>query len=340
MKKILVTGGTGFIGANLTQRLIELNHKVLVVDSLKTIGGIPYINPKSTFLKGDITDKKIFSKIKKWKPEIIFHLAAQSGGESAYDDPKYDYLSNGYGTYLMALLAKEIKVKKFIYSSSVAVYGSCKKKVSENAEINPDSLYGISKYIGEMFIKQILYKEKVQTIIFRISNTFGPGENLSYLKKGMVKIYSSYVWKNKPIIVKGSLNRLRNINYVDDCVNILIMSLNNKKLSKNEIFNLCSDRLIKVKDLIDKILKIKNKKNYSTIVKKSTKGDSLNFNTSNKYLKNKFNNYKFLTLDFGLKKYFEWINKIPPSASSLKNYHPFIIKNVNPKIKYQLRKLI
>ena len=56
MKKILVTGGTGFIGANLTQRLIELNHKVLVVDSLKTIGGIPYINPKSTFLKGDITD--------------------------------------------------------------------------------------------------------------------------------------------------------------------------------------------------------------------------------------------------------------------------------------------
>jgi UDP-glucose 4-epimerase len=324
MKKILVTGGTGFIGANLTQRLIELNYKVLVVDTLKTIGGIPYINPQSTFLKGNITDKKIYSKIKKWKPEIIFHLAAQSGGESSYDDPKYDYLSNGYGTYLMALLAKEIKVKKFIYSSSVAVYGSCKKKVSENGEINPDSLYGISKYIGEMFIKQILYKEKIQTIIFRISNTFGPGENLFYLKKGMVKIYSSYVWKNKPIIVKGSFSRLRNINYIDDCVNILIMSLNNKKLNKNEIFNLCSDRLIKVKDLIYKILKINNKENYPIIVKKSTKGDSLNFNTSNKYLKNKFNNYKFLTLDVGLNKYFEWINQIPLSASSLKNYHPFI----------------
>jgi UDP-glucose 4-epimerase len=323
MKKILVTGGAGFIGANLTQRLIELNHKVLVVDSLKTIGGIPYINPRSKFLKGDITKKDIFNKIKKWKPEIIYHLAAQSGGESSYDDPKYDYLSNGYGTYMMASLAKEIKVKKFIYTSSVAVYGSCKNKVTENAKINPDSLYGVSKYIGEMFIKQILHPEKIKTIIFRLSNTFGPGEDLLFLKKGMVKIYSSYVWKKKPIIVKGSLNRLRNINYIDDCVNILILSLNNKKLNKNEIFNLCSDKLIKVKDLINKILKTQNLKKYSIVVKKSTKGDSFNFNSSNKYLKKKFNNYRFLSLDYGLKKYFDWINKIPPSVYSLKNYHPF-----------------
>ena len=67
------------------------------------------------------------NKIKKWKPEVIYHLAAQSGGEGAYDNPKKDFDTNGFGTYLIANLAKEINCKYFIYASSVAVYGSSKK---------------------------------------------------------------------------------------------------------------------------------------------------------------------------------------------------------------------
>ena len=201
-QKVLVTGGAGFIGSHLVEKLINHKFEVMSVDSLDTIGGIPYINPKSKFVKGNILDNKVLKMIKKWKPEIIFHLAAQSGGESAYDNPKNDYLTNGYGTYLLALLAKELKVKHFIYSSSVAVYGSnIKKKITEKTKISPDSIYGISKYAGEMFIKQILSKSKIKTSIFRIFNTYGPGEDLNYLKKGMVSIYCSYVWKNKPIIV-------------------------------------------------------------------------------------------------------------------------------------------
>ena len=107
-----------------------------------------------------------------------------------------------------------------------------KKKITETSSINPDSIYGISKYVGEMFIKQILYKTKTKTTIFRVFNTFGPGENLNFLKKGMVSIYCSYVWRNKPIIVKGSLNRIRNYQYIDDVINILFLSLKNKKLKK------------------------------------------------------------------------------------------------------------
>ena len=101
----------------------------MVVDNLKTIGGIIYINPKSYFVKGDILESQTLNKIKKWKPKIIYHLAAQSGGESAYDNPKNDYLSNGYGTFLLSKLAKQINVEKFIYTSSVAVYGSNNKKI-------------------------------------------------------------------------------------------------------------------------------------------------------------------------------------------------------------------
>jgi UDP-glucose 4-epimerase len=321
MKKILVTGGAGFIGAHLVERLINLKYKVMVVDNLKTIGGIPYINPKCLFIKGNILENKTLKKIEKWKPKIIFHLAAQSGGESAYDDPKYDYLTNGYGTYLISLLSKKIKVELFVYTSSVAVYGSSSNKIFENSSLDPQSIYGISKYIGEMFIRQILYPTNIRTVIFRLFNTFGPGENLNFLKKGMVSIYASYLWRNKPIIVKGSLSRFRNFNYIDDCINVLLKSIDNKNLNKNEIFNLTSSKLIKIKDLIKLMLNINNNKNHKIVVESQTKGDSFGYNGSNAYLKKKFNNYNFLTIKNSLIKYFKWINKLPINKD-LKKYHP------------------
>ena len=323
--KILVTGGAGFIGAHLVKRLIDLKHDVLSVDSMQTIGGIPYIHPKSRFIKGNILESKTLKKIKNWKPEIIYHIAAQSGGESAYDNPKNDYLSNGYGTYLICLLAKEIKIKKFIYTSSVAVYGSnMQKKIFENTKINPDSIYGVSKYVGEMFIRQILKKTKIQTLIFRVFNTFGPGEDLNFLKKGMVSIYSSYLWRNKPILVKGSLSRFRNYQYIDDIINILVLSLKNKSLKKNEIINLSTAKAVTVKNLLKIIFKINNKKNHKIKETTGTPGDSFGYDASNKYLKSKFKNYKFISLEKGLKLYFKWIKKVPV-VKDLRKYHPFKI---------------
>ena len=323
--KILVTGGAGFIGAHLVKRLIDLKHDVLSVDSMQTIGGIPYIHPKSKFIKGNILESKTLKKIKNWKPEIIYHIAAQSGGESAYDDPKNDYLSNGYGTYLLCLLAQEIKIKKFIYTSSVAVYGSnLQKKIYENTKINPDSIYGVSKYVGEMFIRQILKKTKIQTLIFRVFNTYGPGEDLNFLKKGMVSIYSSYLWRNKPILVKGSLNRFRNYQYIDDIINILVLSLKNNSLKKNEIINLSTAKAVTVKNLLKIIFKINNKKNHEIKETMGTPGDSFGYDASNKYLKSKFKNYKFISLEKGLRLYFKWIKKVPV-VKDLRKYHPFKI---------------
>ena len=118
-----------------------------------------------------------------------------------------------------------------------------------------------------MFINQILGKTNIKTTIFRIFNTYGPGENLNYLKKGMVSIYCNYVWRNKPIVVKGSLNRYRNYQYVDDVVNILFKTISNNKLKKNEIFNLTTGRVTKVKELIDIILRV-NKKKLKVVKKK------------------------------------------------------------------------
>ncbi len=329
MQKILVTGGAGFIGAHLTQKLIEEGYQVMVVDNLSTIGGIPYINPKCKFLKADITKKKTIKILERWKPKIIFHLAAQSGGESAYDNPKYDYLTNGYGTYLISKLAQKIKAKKLIYASSVAVYGSrINKKITENTNITPDSIYGISKFAGEMFLKQVLEKTSTKTLILRVFNTYGPGENLNFLKKGMVSIYCYYLWKKKPIVVKGSLKRFRNFQYIDDVVNVFVKSIKNKKLKKNETINLTCGKLTSVKNLIKMILSLNrtNLKKYKVIVSNPTMGDSFAWNASSSYLLKKYNNYKFTSLKVGLNKYFKWIKRVP-KIKNLRGYHPLDIKN-------------
>ena len=321
MSKILITGGAGFIGAHLANYL-KKKHKIMIVDNFENKGGIPYVNKSYFFIKGNILNKKVLQKIENWKPDIIYHLAAQSGGEGAYDNPKKDFISNGFGTYLIANLAKKIKCKKFIYTSSVAVYGSNNKVIKENTIIQPDSIYGISKYSGELFVKQILHNTSIKTCIFRVFNTYGPGENLNNLKKGMVSIFCSYVWRKKPIIVKGSINRFRNFTYVDDCVEILAKALNNKRLKKFEIINLSSSKKIKVKNLIKQILKVNNLKSYKIKIAKNTPGDSFGFHANNDYLRKKFPNVKFTTLNLGLKKYFKWINFLP--NNNLENHHPFL----------------
>ena len=325
-RKVLVTGGAGFIGAHLTENLISKGYKVLVVDLLKSQGGIPFINKKCEFIKGDITNKNVIKKIKKWKPHYIYHLAAQSAVEPAYDNPKFDISTNSYGTFLISNLAKEIKVKTLIYTSSVAVYGNNpEKEIHEKTLINPDSIYGVSKYAGEMFVRQTLKNTNTKTIIFRLFNTYGPGENLNNLKKGMVSIYSSYLWRNKKIIVKGSLERFRDLTYVKDTVKILTKAIQIKLKNKHEIFNLSSGQKYNVKNILKKIIKAGNKKsNYPIKQAGGTKGDSFGFHSKSKKLKKYFRFKPDYNLEKGLKEYFEWINKVP-NKKTLDKYHPFKI---------------
>ena len=141
------------------------------------------------------------------------------------------------------------------------------------------------------------------------------------MKKGMVKIYSSYIWKKKPIIVKGSKKRVRTITFIDDCINILSDTINNQYLKKNEILNLSSGKYFTVKELIKEILLVNKNPSYKIIEKKGTLGDSFELKISNKNLKKRFKKLKFTPIRIGLKKYFEWINKIPLSKK-LEKYHP------------------
>jgi UDP-glucose 4-epimerase len=326
MNHVLVTGGAGFIGAYLVKKLIDMKVRVTIVDNLQDVGGISYVHPEANFIDADICDLSLYQQLEKLNFDTVYHLAAQSAGEPSYDNPKFDILTNSYGTYLIAKFCKDNEINRLIYTSTVAVYGNTVHGIlDENSRINPDSIYGVSKYSGEMFIRQMLQNSKTKHTIFRVFNTYGPGENLSFQKKGMVSIYISFLWKNKPITVKGDLDRYRDFTFIDDTVEALI-SCHAKEISFGEVYNLSSGKKIIVKDLIKSILiAFKLPSDYNVVVLPNTPGDSFGFHSNPDKIKRHLNWQPKMELTDGLNEYYKWVSAIPV-VNKLENYHPFVMR--------------
>jgi UDP-glucose 4-epimerase len=248
--KILVTGGAGFIGSHLAKKLLIENHEVVVVDDLSN-GYTKNIPKGAEFIKLDLSDTKIYDKLPK-DVDIVYHLASQASGEASCDNPIYDLKVNSLATLALLQWSKEHSIKKFIFTSSMGVYAdnlAC--QVSENSPIEPKSFYGVNKLSSEEFIR-IYTEEGLNATIFRLFNVYGPGQNMINLKQGMVSIYLSYVLNQKPVCVKGPLDRTRDFTYIDDVVNALYLGMFDSR-SDNGVFNVCTGRELSVKDVLKKI---------------------------------------------------------------------------------------
>lgn len=270
-KKYLITGGAGFIGSHLSRRLLELGNKVYIIDNLLT-GLKENIPDGSVFIKGDISNPKDIKKIPDKDYDCLFHLAAQSSGELSHENPKIDLLTNAYGAILLLGFAQDKSIPRFIYSSSMAVYGDVlKNPVTENTHTNPKSFYGISKLASEHYLRNT---NGLDVTIFRLFSAYGPGQNLANMKQGMVSIYLSYLLKNRPIHVKGKKDRFRDFIYIDDVIDAFIRSIDDKK-TFGKTYNLGTGIKTTVEKLIDKMLQVFDKfdSNYKVIYKGGTPGD-------------------------------------------------------------------
>jgi len=252
--KILVTGGAGFIGNHLANKLKKLGHEILIVDFSEKITQKPNISNDFNFYGFNLSEYKNFNRLPK-DIDAIYHIAAQTSGYTGLIDPDKDIDWNIKGTLNVCRFAKENKIKKIIYTSSMSVYGDGDFK-KEIDKVNPISHYGISKFCGELYLKQ--YKEYgIDYTIFRLFNVYGFGQDLENLDQGMVSIYLAQSLKSNTIEVKGSLNRYRNFIYIDDVVNALILGLDDK--TKNQTYNVCTSTKTTVKELLDTIFKAHNK---------------------------------------------------------------------------------
>jgi len=250
-KRILITGGAGFIGSHLAEKLIAANYSVSVIDNLST-GSKTNLHAKAKFYQKDIQDPLLIDLFTKIQPEIVFHLAAASRVSSSNQDVLN---SNIIGTYNVLNCSKAVKVKQVIFTSSVAVYGESKKfPIKENFPTKPISAYGLSKLTAELYCQ--FFQPYFTSTILRLANIYGPRQDSS-AEGGVVAIFIKNLLQNKKSIIYGDGQQTRDFVYVKDVVKAMLLALKN---NKSNIYHINSNQEISVLDLLKQTAELLNKK--------------------------------------------------------------------------------
>jgi UDP-glucose 4-epimerase len=218
MAKILVSGGAGFIGSTLVDKLISEGHQLVVLDNLAS-GKKDYINPQAKFYEVDICSKEVTDVFMIEKPEIVYHLAAQIDVRISVSDPVFDNKINAAGSLNILENCRQNNVKKFIFvSTGGAIYGEAEEiPTTESAPTYPLSPYGIHKLTTEKYC--MFYREVygLDYTILRFANIYGPRQYKGG-EAGVVSIFIEHAVTGKPCFINGDGLQTRDYVYVDDVV--------------------------------------------------------------------------------------------------------------------------
>jgi len=309
MSRCLVTGGAGFIGSNIAKKLIKDNHEVYIIDNLKT-GYIDNIPDEATFINGDFSQDNILSKLNNTKFDIVFHIGGQSSGEISYEDPEYDLNTNTLSTLKLLQYCQKTGCKKFVYASTMSVYGEKEgqEQFSELDDTTPKSFYAVGKLASEKYMDIFSKQFGIDFVSLRYFNVYGVGQNLENLKQGMVSIYLKQFFDDSfsEVIVKGSLERFRDLVYIDDVADITIESAFNKKYN-NQIINVGTGVKTTVRDILE-LIKEYSGSNKEIKIEGGTPGDQFGIYADNSKLLSLYKNDLVLFKD-GLKKMIDWIKE-------------------------------
>lgn len=251
MGKYLVTGGAGFIGAAVCARLLEQGASVTTIDDFST-GFRENIPSGVDCIEGDCGQAGTISQLGRTSFDGIVHIAGQSSGEISFENPEKDLRSNSISTLLLLRYALETGCRKFVYASSMSVYGLPETaQVSESHSCVPLSFYGANKLLSEHYLR--LYAAKgVGARALRLFNVYGPGQNFDNLKQGMVSIFLAQALRDGSIFVRGPGERYRDFVYIDDVVEAFLQALKLDDIDFRAL-NICSGKRTSVDELLSMI---------------------------------------------------------------------------------------
>ena len=241
--KSIVTGGAGFIGSNLVDRLVKDQHKVIVLDNFvsgkkKNLSHHKENNVKIINL--DISKNKNLQKYFN-KVDYVFHLAGLAEIIPSIKNPKKYFINNVLGTLNVLEASKNIKIKKFIYAASSSCYGNPKNfPTSENERIETKHPYALTKYLGEELVKNYASIFNMPNISFRFFNVYGPRLNTSGQYSAVFVKFLSQKINKKPLTIVGDGRQTRDFIYVEDLIDAFIKISKSKLV--NKIYNLGSGK--------------------------------------------------------------------------------------------------
>ncbi len=303
MRKYLVTGAAGFIGSVIARRLLSQGHEVWTIDNLST-GYKDNLPQGIHFINGGCQEEKSIRQLNGTVFDAILHIAGQSSGEISFDDPVYDLRTNTESTLRLVKYALANGCNRFIYASSMSVYGSVPEEaINETYVPSPLSFYGVGKLASEHYLR--IYASKgLKATALRYFNVYGPGQNMANLRQGMVSIYLAQLIKDEKVVVKGDLDRYRDFIYIDDVVNVTVNAINNEN-SFGNIYNVGTGVQTTVKELLE-TMKKESGIDKEIQIEGNTPGDQKGIFADMSLAKKDLNFEAENNLESGLTKMIEW----------------------------------
>jgi UDP-glucose 4-epimerase len=311
MVKVLVTGGAGFIGANLTEALLKRGHQVRILDNFSTgkrenlVFDESY--PSLEIIDGDICDLNLCQRAMK-DIEYVFHQAALPSVQRSIEDPLTSHSVNVGGTLNILLAAKNAGVKRLIYASSSSVYGDTPTLPKrEEMPPNPLSPYALQKYVGEQYSRLFYQLYGFETISLRYFNIFGPKQDPNSIYSAVIPRFIDLLLQGRPPVIFGDGEQSRDFTYIDNVVQANLLAMSKEQLN-GEVVNIACGKRTSLNQLLNILKHILGSK-VSPVYQGSRKGD-VKHSLADINKGKQFLNYEpQVEIEIGLKKTVEYFQK-------------------------------
>lgn len=305
--KSLVTGGAGFIGSHVVDQLLGRGDEVLVLDDLS--GGFKEnVNPKANFIPDSITNDHTVDRIfLNWKPDYVYHLAAYAAEGLSHFIRRFNYTNNLIGSINLINASVRHKVKCFIFTSSIAVYGAGQLPFTEETIPHPEDPYGISKYAVELDLESAHKMFGLDYIIFRPHNVYGERQNLGDPYRNVVGIFMNQIMQGKPCTIFGDGNQTRAFSHISDVAPTIALS----RLfpgALNQTFNIGADDPYTIRHLHRAIIAALNRDTDRIFL--PARNEVVNAFCDHTKLRRVFGHKPTLSLEEGLERMAVWAKKV------------------------------
>jgi UDP-glucose 4-epimerase len=305
MRKVLVTGGAGFIGSHVAENLLLRGYNVTVLDDLS--GGFADNLVEGTrFIQGSINDVDLVNSLFEREGfDYVFHLAAYAAEGLSHFIKRFNYNNNLIGSVNLINAAINTRVKCFVFTSSIAVYGTSPElPMTEKTQPHPEDSYGIAKLAVEQELITCKNMFGLDYIIFRPHNVYGERQNIGDKYRNVVGIFMNQILQGKPMTVFGDGSQTRAFSYIGD-VAPLIAEAVEIPTAYNQVFNVGADQPFSVNELAACVAKSMGVE--PDIVHLPARNEVLNAYSSHEKIQRTFGNRKLVSLDDGLRRMAEWV---------------------------------
>lgn len=306
--KVLITGGAGFIGSNVASYFLERNHSVVIFDNLSTgfRQNIPS-SPNLRFIEGDIRNKELLTQSMQGC-EAVLHLAAAVGNVRSIENTWEDSEINVLGTLNVLDAARQLGIRKIVYSSSAAIFGEPKKlPIDEEHPTTPDSPYGVSKLSGELHCLCYAKLYEMDIVCLRYFNVYGPNQRYDAYGN-VIPIFSTRKLQRKPLIIYGNGEQTRDFIYVFDVAQANYLGATFPNVGGT--YNIGTGETITINRLTELFNQLDGHQPVEVLYHAPRKGEVKHSRANIQKAKTILGFEATQTIEKGLKGYWEWIQSV------------------------------